>query len=131
MISSSWPAHQQQLLYSNVMILVRRYSFSAPYPRSLPNPDCLNPPSQSEVKLMTIYNGFFLLIPPPPSTIIILECDGLGPEILVHCLLSQILAESRLFEPSERGSNVRLVVRVDKASPCLKFLADIQRLVDV
>ena len=39
-------------LNSNVMVLVLRYSLSASFPRSLPNPDILNPPKGAATSVL-------------------------------------------------------------------------------
>lgn len=38
--------------YSKVTVLIRRYSFKAASPRSLPNPDCLNPPKGAATSVL-------------------------------------------------------------------------------
>ena len=39
-------------LYSKVMVFVLRYSLSASFPRSLPNPDILNPPKGAATSVL-------------------------------------------------------------------------------
>ena len=46
---------------------------------------------------------------------LIFKSDGFRLQIFIESFLSEILAESRLFESAERRRHIRLVVRVDKA----------------
>ena len=53
-LSIVWGQHVGDIykLYSNVIVLVFRYSFSASLPRSFPKPDCLNPPNGAATSVL-------------------------------------------------------------------------------